>query len=169
MKYWKEAIVIIASITAIVGIFALGNQPGSTTVDKVVIDRPMQIHSVGVDDSSKTEEKDEVSTQKYKIYYETKFLHHRGNVGSEWGFYLKDGSNIIESGDSISAKGNLELTAVAVEYDDSSNDIGTATIKIAHAEDFPMIKTVNVTVKERYGKDAGSTAEIKFTIKIVKE
>ncbi len=114
-----------------------------------------------------SDKKEADSKREYKIRYETKFLHY-GDVGSEWDFYLKNESGIIESGDSISGKGKIELTVIAVEYDDSSDDIGTQTITISPSDSFPMTKTTIVTVKESYGKGAGSTAEIQFTITIEK-
>lgn len=103
--------------------------------------------------------------REYEVYYETKFLEY-GNVGNDWGLYLKDKTDIIRSGERISKKGAFDLIVTAIEYDDASDDVGTEIITISPYQDFPLTKTVVVTVRERNGRGAGSAAEIQFTIRI---
>ncbi len=106
------------------------------------------------------------NTNTYLITYSAT-LTENNSVGDSWGYGVLLDSEEIFSGDTVKVGfvNSFTLTLYAIEYDDASDDYGSANVRFSGldvGDEETKIKVVNV--KEDKGRYKGNGAKLEFII-----
>jgi hypothetical protein len=98
----------------------------------------------------------------------------KNGIGNEWYFSSKTENETLNEGipykTDLTGKEKIKIISTAIEEDPSHDDIGTNTFTITPSNLNQLVSnsliTMDVFVKEYYGKGAGKTARCLFKYKI---